>query len=1138
MRKSSGRLRYAPSDLITFSASPFVSWMDRYHLERPDVLAPDERTDDDLLIASTGAEHERAVLEDFHTTGVGLVEIATRDFDQALTDTRSAVAAKAPVIYQAALEEGAFSGFADFLLLDPNGTYQVWDTKLARKPKPYYAIQLCCYSEMLASITGRLPDTFGVILGNRERVTFRVESFLYYYRHLTREFLALQAGFTGNMVDRPDPVPRADHGRWTSHADRFFRDRDHLVLVAGITSGQIKKLVRADITTTARLAAASDVKIPRLDRASLEKLSAQARLQRQTNEDRLIDPSAPPRFDVLPHVGPNGEPVGLAALPPEDPGDVWFDVEGYPLVPGGLEYLFGCCTKAPDQKIYEYRDWWGHDRTGEGRAFEEFVDWVFDRWKKHPRMHIYHYAAYEPGAIRRLSTRHDSRQEEVDELLRHNVFVDLFRIVRQGLRLGEENYSIKSVELLYRPKRATDVASGADSIVAYSRWIESGETNDWRQSATLKGIRDYNEDDCRSTAELLAWMRRLAGERGVVPPPPQPEPAREVQREIPQAVTDRIETVKRLRKSQDATALTLADLVEFHRREQKPLWWRMFDRAAATPDQRRDDPGCLEGLRIDGPCSTDKRSLVQSYRFDPAQECKLAVSDQARFAHNLEATFTIADLDATAGRLTLRIGQKSLHEKCAGQFPVEGALLQNDFISPAGIPDALTEVATSHLSDALFKPVAALLTRQAPAAPMQQQGESTIDAALRIARSMQGDCLVIQGPPGTGKTYTASLVIAALLAAGKKIGITSNSHKAVGNLLDACGKVLRQSGGRLQGIKVGRERDEELHQANPDLVPVEDSKDAIGLWKGGVIGGTAWLFSRSEWIAALDYLFIDEAGQVPLANAVAMARSAGNLVLLGDQMQLEQPVQGSHPGDAGLSVLQYALKDVSASVPDMPVFHPVVPPDYGLFLGESRRMHPSLCRFISDGIYEGRLTSHPDCAKQRIHVNHAKSRLIRKEAGLVLSPVEHDGNVQQSDEEVARVSAVYRELLGRPYTDKDGTTRPLALSDFLFIAPYNAQVRALEAALPQGAKAGSVDRFQGREAPVCILSLCSSAGEYGSRGLGFILDRNRINVAVSRAQCLAVVVADPRIACSIPGSLDDMMLLNLLCKLLETSAQP
>jgi uncharacterized protein len=186
---------------------------------------------------------------------------------------------------------------------------------------------------------------------------------------------------------------------------------------------------------------------------------------------------------------------------------------------------------------------------------------------------------------------------------------------------------------------------------------------------------------------------------------------------------------------------------------------------------------------------------------------------------------------------------------------------------------------------------------------------------------------------------------------------------------------------------------------------------------------------------------------------------------------------------------------------------------------------------ISESIYEGRLGSHDDCAIQQIGVPTGSNGLITKNAGIVFSSIEHDGNVQQSDEEVERVRVIYHEMLGRPYTANDGKTRPLTLADFLFIAPYNAQVRALQAALPDGARVGSVDKFQGQQAPVCILSLCSSFGEYGSRGLAFILDRNRINVAVSRAQCLAVVVADPRIASAAAASIDEMILINLFCKL-------
>ena len=265
-------------------------------------------------------------------------------------------------------------------------------------------------------------------------------------------------------------------------------------------------------------------------------------------------------------------------------------------------------------------------------------------------------------------------------------------------------------------------------------------------------------------------------------------------------------------------------------------------------------------------------------------------------------------------------------------------------------------------------------------------------------------------------------------------------------------------------------------------------------------------------------------------------------MLLGDQMQLEQPVQGSHPGDAGLSVLYYALKDTEKSKEDAPVSHAVVPADRGLFLGESRRMHPNVSRFISESIYENRLGSIPECANQKIEIpgsardsratfGDSPKGFIMIEAGIVFSGVEHDGDSQQSQEEVERVKAIYDEMLGRVYTAKDGTTKALELDDFLFIAPYNAQVRALKAALPTGARIGSVDKFQGQEAAVCILSMCSSYGEYGSRGLRFILDRARINVAISRAKCLAIVVGDPRIASSSAGSLGEMMLLNLYCKL-------
>ena len=1134
MKKQSGIIIYSPTDLIRYLASPFASWLDRYYLENPGAITPDKQTEEEELLSRTGDEHEQSVLTVTKPQAAAFLRFRKDNFAAAHAATLAAIKDKAPIIYQAALQDGVFAGYADFLELDTSGKYQVWDTKLALSPKPYYPIQLCCYSEMLAAATGQgMPERIGVILGNGDRVEFRVEDFIHYYRHIKDSFLAMQAAFSGKMDDCPEPLPRAEHGRWTSYAEKFFLEKDHLVQVAGISVGQIKKLKVAGIATMAGLAAASGKSVHKLDVGTLEKLVSQARLQCETLEDRKAKPDAKPRYEVLPHKGLNGEPRGLAVLPPANPADVFFDMEGYPLVPGGLEYLFGTWARNDTTDVFEFRDWWAHDRDQEKIALEGFIDWVYARWKKNPAMHIYHYAAYEVSAVRRLSTRHDTRQDEVDDLLRNNVFVDLYQIVRHAVRIGEDSYSIKSIETLYRPKRRTDVTTASGAIVQYANWMATKQPRDWQSSNILKGIRDYNEDDCKSNAELWEWLRNLAKEQGIsyvdrhsadAPAPPKPADPE---------IAKRQELSAKLRANGDPISVVLGDLVDFHRRELKPMWWKMFDRADASAEELRDDSGCIEGLKAVGDCVAEKKSFLQKYTFDPSQECKLGTDDRIMFTHNLDASFAIASIDLDLGELTLKIGKKGLEDKCQGKFPSNGSILKNEYVNPGEIPDALFDIASQQLTNDLHPPVKSLLERLTPANPLQVDGESTVDAALRIIGLMNGGCLVIQGPPGTGKTYTASCMIDSLLAAGKKVGVTSNSHKAVVNLLKACGDAARRNGRQLVGLKVGDEPDKDLHSANPDLRYVKDTGAARAEYSAGIIAGTAWLFSRPEWKDQLDFLFIDEAGQVSLANAVATARSARNLVLLGDQMQLEQPVQGSHPGDAGLSALHYALKDTEKSKEDAPVFHAVVPPDRGLFLGESRRMHPNVCRFISESIYESRLGSIAECANQKIALPPGGGALVTMESGIVFSGVEHDGDIQQSDEEVERVKAIYNEMLGRAYTAKDGTTKALALDDFLFIAPYNAQVRALKAALPKGARVGSVDKFQGQEAAVCILSLCSSYGEYGSRGLRFILDRSRINVAISRAKCLAVVVGDPRIANSAAGSIPEMMLLNLYCKLVS-----
>ena len=953
---------------------------------------------------------------------------------------------------------------------------------------------------------------------------FRTADYWFYYLRLKDAFLKLMADFRPDMTLRPIPGARSDHGRWQSYADRWFEETDHLSRVARITVGQIKKLESVGIRTLAALANSGNDAVARLSDETRMKLVQQARIQMATRDLRVADPDAPPAFEVLPHR--TGEARGLNAVPPADPADVYFDMEGYPLVVGGLEYLFGACFHEGGHLLF--RDWWAHSRTEEKAAFEGFVDWVFARWRKNPQMHIYHYAAYESSAIRRLSTGHATREEEVDHLLHNRVFVDLYQIVRQGILLGEDSYSIKKVELLYRHRRQGDVATAGDSIVEYANWIASDESAEPLRSPILKAIRDYNEDDCRSTAELANWLRSLQREHGIEVVIPAisvnggdnaeegTDPVDPVKQELLEAAYDGSGNLVR------PDLETLAFLLDFHRRENKPMWWQKFDRLAAPLEELADDIACLSWVQATGAAHQEKQSLVQTYVFSPDEETKLTADRNAKvmFTHEPNPKFCLVRFDDASGKLDLKIGTKRLAEFFGGRFPERGALIPDEFVSPKPIPAAIRRAAQLH--QAGNHPLLEHFLERKPPLPnggsLVNAEESPADAAVRVAELMDRSVLCVQGPPGTGKTSTGSHVIASLLRAGKRVGVTSNSHKAILNLVRNVGKVLG-SEQSLTGIKIGGDADDAIFAEFPGL-QLATAREALDVYRrsGGLVAGTAWLFSREEWDGVLDYLIVDEAGQVSLANLVGVSLAARNLILLGDQMQLEQPIQGTHPGEIGTSALQYYLQD-----------HATVPPELGIFLDRSFRMHPEICRFISDTVYEGRLESVSEAALQRI-VNPT-GRLIQKEAGIQFIAVQHDGNTQASDEEIDKVAAVFSELRGHPFRDSKGQERPLSLQDFLFISPYNLQVNRLRARLPDGARVGSVDKFQGQEAPVTIFSLGSSFGEYGSRGLSFLLDRNRINVAISRAQCLAVVVGDPRIAHTEASSIQEMASINLYCRL-------
>ncbi len=1156
MHKHNGRYCYSPTDLNEYIASPFATWMSRYALDSsdspdlPDLARPDPEPLLLTALAERGRQHEQACLTQLQQEGRE-VYTPPAGYDQAdrIQATLSAMQAGREVIYQGCLQNRPvrnaphdyFLGQSDFLVRTDgasalgNYRYEVWDAKLAAQPSPAHIIQLCCYADLLHTAQGCRPDAMLLWLGSGERRRFRTADFIYYYLVLKQSFLAYMQHF--DPAVQPSPELGGDYGRWASQATQALERADHLSRVANITVSQIQKLNAAGLTTLTALAESTLTHVPRIDDAVFARLKEQAQLQSASVG------AEPPAYRIL-IPDPQSQRRGLALLPPASPGDILFDMEGYPLVEGGLEYLFGAFSLNDGHSVFH--DWWAHTSDQERQAFCGFIDWAYARWQADPNMHIYHYANYEVAALRRLMGRYGSREAEVDMLLRHEIFVDLYAIVRHAVRVGEPHYSIKNLEHLYRPTRAGEVTSALDSIAAYECWLASGEAQDWSASPLLQAIRDYNRDDCESTWQLTCWLRERQQEAGIAWIPKQAEPpeAPEVQDLLadpasPPALAQTLIAAippapeRHREAARWHTQELLGHMVEFHRREEKPGWWAMFDRHAMTDEELVDDINCLGGLtRLSQPPEPIKRSQGFWYRFDPHQDTKLAAGARCYFAHDLDVRADIHALDRERGRICLKLSPSRLKQFSNRLPPDSLALIPDEHVSAQVIENAVLDVAQawqeknklpSALHGFILRRPPRLQPRQSPTADgaLIAPDEDPCLAALRLVESLDRSTLCLQGPPGSGKTTLGARMILALLDQGKRVGITANSHAAILNLMRKC-KELRH--GRLECLKIGGPSEDRFFDLCPEATYVPRVRDAIPhLEQFRLLGGTAWALSDPGLRGSLDYLFVDEAGQVSVANLIGMAAATDNIVLCGDQMQLGQPVQGAHPGESGLSILEYLLQGKAT-----------IPPDMGVFLGTTWRLHPEICGFLSDAVYDGRLHAAPHTAKRRVCVPKSATRIITQEAGLIFVPVIHAGNTQGSDEEVQTICTIVAELLGRDLTDTSGQrVRQLALSDILCVAPYNMQVRKLQAALGPKARVGSVDKFQGQEAPVVILSMCASQGDTSPRGIDFLFHKNRLNVALSRAQSLAVVVASPALARTRCQSLAQMEQVNLFCRVME-----
>jgi len=1087
------------------------------------------------ILRERGLEHERAYVGHLRRSGTRVVEIDRTEpspFDATVRAMRDGAGA----IVQGHLEHGAWAGWVDVLLrVEGESEFGAWryepvETKLAKETRGATLLQLCLYAELLAEQQGASPEVLRVVVPDQDfkPESYRFDEFRAYFRLVRRKFEAALGQPLADGVDSarpyPEPVPHCDVCNWYPVCDARWRNDDHLSLVAGIQRAQRKELACWGVTTLQELAQLP-VPLPRAPAhgsvAALERVRDQARLQLESRT------SGQPTYELL----PRDEGYGLTALPTPSPLDIFLDLEGDRHAEnGGLDYLFGYALRDDAGRV-DYVALWALSPTEEKQAFETLIDLIVARRIHDPNMHVYHYAPYEPTAMKRLMGKYATRADELDQLLRGEVFVDLYGIVRKALRAGIESYSIKKLEPFYGLTREVDLRQVSRRLRAVEYALAKNDTASLH-AEILEAVRLYNRDDCVSALGLRDWLEKVRGEAERVSGIPLSRPTAPIARPI-EKLEDRLARIRAVsealtahlplhRERKDEAQWVLAQLLEWHRREDKVDWWEFFRLNNLPADQLLDERAGIAGLVFERRLETTKRGVVVDRYTFPPQDTDFEDLDDA-FEPGCEkpspaAKVQAIDLEHRTIDLRKGVARADLHPR---------ALFRHDKVSNPEAAAALLRLAEfvrDHGIDVEGRHRAArdLLLRHNPrlvdGEVLRRAGEATVACARRAVLALDGGVLAIQGPPGAGKTFTGARMIIDLVRAGRRVAVTAASHKVIRNLLEEVVRAAAEQNVRVRCMHRVSDKspspragiDEETDPGKAVVKILQKEYD--------VVGGTAWVWSKEELAESVDLLVVDEAGQMSLANVLACAQAARNLVLLGDPQQLEQPQKATHPEGSGLSALEYLLEG-----------HDTMPEERGLFLGETWRLHPVVCEFTSTLFYEGKLQPRAGLASQAVDGPTGYAG-----AGLFYTPVEHAGNRNASEEEATTVAAIVAELTkpGVTWMNRHGIVMPMTLDDVLIVAPYNAQVSEIAARVP-GARVGTVDKFQGQEAAVVVYSMATSSSEDAPHGIEFVFSRHRFNVATSRARAVCILVGNPELFESECQSPEHMRMANAFCAYLE-----
>jgi predicted RecB family nuclease len=1121
MKQENQKIIFSPTDLANHLSCNYITVLNKKvlqgEIERPKV---ENRVLDSLR--QKGLEFEDNFLTKLINDGLNVVKIEQKD-PLAEENTIKAMKNGADVIFQARLvEKDQWAGWSDFVLKVPgqsdlgNWQYEVMDTKLSNETRAGAILQISLYSEKIGAIQGKMP-LYMHIEKPDGRSTFRVDEYMAYFRLAKKRLV--EAIEDENFTGYPEPITHCDICNWFLYCNKKRRQDDHLGFIANMGKSQIKEVRRQNIFTLKDMAQAPyplPFKPSRGNIETLNKLREQARLQLEERETGAT------AFEFL-EVEENR---GLNLLPAPNKHDIYLDLEGDTMVePDGREYLFGWIYQN------EYHSIWAETAERELEGFEDFMDFAYGVKLANPDMHIYHYAPYEVTAFKRLMGKYATKSVELDYFLRSGGFIDLYAVVRQSLIASVEKYSIKNLEKFYDFEREMELRELGKIKAEYEFLLES-DCLEAVDPMMRESIQTYNYDDCASTVKLHQWLEtlrtNLLNQGNPMTRPVQASgEATENINAFQELITPifnalmedgRLQTLAYEERTKEENAnYILAHMLDWYNREDKSVWWEYYELKNSLLDELFENRKAISYLINSNNRFQVKRSFVDSYTF-PKQEADIKSGEKVKLQTGQEFG-EVYMIDHRSQTIQIKKNNKFLDVHPDG-------IIKSDYYDPKDKKMSIVDLAKwvsengiDHPSNE-FKSARELLLNHIPntTEPVHPEEDfiaKSIDWALKLDHST----LPTQGPPGTGKSFTCSHMIIGLIQEGKKIGISAMSHKVIQNLLYKIDEIILEQNltiSIVQKVSPNFEGEERWFTSskNPDIF--------AQMGNANILAGTPFMWSHPSFIDSVDYLIIDEAGQLSLIDTLSIARAGKNLILLGDPQQLQQPVVGVHPAGTEVSALQHILGE-----------HQTISDEQGIFLAKTWRLHPDICEFISEMFYDHKLKPVQRLENQSIQGNPRYAG-----SGLRIRCISHEGNVNSSEEEIDEIKQIVTDLLsdGMTYVNKDLESKPITANDIKIISPYNAQVQALMEAIP-GIEVGTVDKFQGQEAPIIIYSVATSSPEEAPRGMEFLYSPNRFNVAVSRAKALFIMVANRKIfepECKSPAQIK---LANPFCRYLEVATE-